>query len=184
MAYTVPTTEPIALRAGDTWQWRREDLSSDYPASTWTLKYYFRNAAAYFDVVATADGINHAVSVAKADTAVRVVGSYDWIAVVESASERYEIDSGKLQVLPNLATAAAYDARSFARKILDYIEAELVARGSSGQLDLINAQLEQRSISRDRAGLLTLRSQFASEVKREESLQKGTDHRRVLVRFG
>lgn len=183
MAYTPPTTEPTELRAGDTWQWRREDLS-DYPASTWTLKYYFRNASAYFDVTATADGDLFAVSVAKATTATRTVGSYDWIAVVESSTERYQIDQGRLEVLPNLATAAAYDARSFARKMLDYIEAELVSRGSSGQLDLVNATLEQRSIGRDRAGLITLRNQMLVEVRREEAATKGVESRRVLVRFG
>lgn len=180
---TIPTTEPIALRAGDTWQWRREDLSSDYPASAWTLKYYFRNAAAYFDVTATADGDNFAVDVAKATTASRTVGYYDWVAVVESASERHEIDAGRLQVLPDLSASSAYDARSFARKMLDYIEAELVSRGSSGQLDLINAQLEQRSISRDKAGLITLRAQFLTEVRRETSAQQGIKRNKLLVRF-
>jgi len=54
MAYTVPNTEPAALRSGDTWQWTR-DLG-DYPADAWTLTYYFRNATAHFDIVATADG--------------------------------------------------------------------------------------------------------------------------------
>ena len=52
MAASIPTTEPTSLRAGNTWQWRREDLS-DYPASTWTLTYHFRNRTSHFDVVAS-----------------------------------------------------------------------------------------------------------------------------------
>ena len=68
MTATIPTTEPTELRVGDTWQWKREDLSSDYPATSWTLTYYFRNATAYFNVVATADGVHFEVTVAKATT--------------------------------------------------------------------------------------------------------------------
>src|SRR5574340_367386 len=78
MAYTAPTNEPSALRAGDTWSWRREDLG-DYPASSWTLKYYFRNSSAKFDATATADGDDFEVTVAKATTAGYTVGWYDWI---------------------------------------------------------------------------------------------------------
>ena len=64
----IPTSEPDSLRIGDTWQWRREDLF-DYPASAWTLIYYFRNATSHFDVTASADGSYFAVTVAKATTA-------------------------------------------------------------------------------------------------------------------
>jgi hypothetical protein len=183
MGYTVPTTEPTALRAGDTWQWRREDLS-DYPASAWTLKYYFRNASAFFDVTAAADGNAFAVSVPKATTAGYTVGDYDWVAVVESATERYQIDAGLLAVERNLATAAAYDARSFARTMLDAVEAALTAKATSQQLDLVQAALADRSMQYNPAALMTLRSQLKNEVKREQAAQNGTDDRRLLVRFG
>lgn len=181
MAYTVPTTEPAALRSGDTWQWTR-DLG-DYPADAWTLTYYFRNATAHFDVVATADGTGYAVSVAKATTAVLVPGWYDWTAFVSSATERYQVGTGRTEVLPDLAAAAPHDARSFARRMLDYIEAALESRASSDQLDLVNAQLDTRSISRDKAGLLTLRSQFRNEVSREEQVRTGKYKTRILARF-
>lgn len=184
MAATIPTTEPLTARAGDTWQWRREDLSADYPASAWTLKYYFRNAASFFDVTAAADGDEFAVTVAKASTAAYTVGSYDWIAVVESATERFEKDSGRIEVLPNLATAAAYDVRGFARKMVDAIEAVLLSRATADQLDLVETQLGDRGLKRDRASLIELRSKFASEARREEATQNGESKNRILVRFG
>lgn len=183
MAATTPTTEPTELRAGDTWQWRREDLS-DYPASAWTLKYYFRNSAAKFDITATADGDLYAVSVAMATTAGKAVGSYDWIAVVESASERFQVDSGLLEVLPNLATDAVYDARSFARAMLDAVESALTSKATAQQLDLVQAALADRSMQYSVGSLMTLRSQLQSEVKREIATQKGESKNRVLVRFG
>lgn len=180
MAYTAPINEPKQLRAGDTWNWRREDLG-DYPASAWTLKYYFRNASAKFDVTAAADGDLYEATVAKATTAGYTVGWYDWIAVVENATERHQVDSGRVEVLPDLSTNAVYDARSFARKMLDYIEAALLSRASSDQLDLINAQLEARSITRDKEGMLKLRNFFAAEVRLEDLDRAGVRRNRILA---
>lgn len=182
MASTVPTTEPTSLRAGDTWQWRREDLS-DFPASAWTLKYYFRKATAYFDITASADGDNFAVSVAKATTANYPDGDYDWLAVVESATERHEVDRGRLKVLPNLATAAAFDARSFARTMLDAVEAALTSKASTQQLDLVQAALADRSMQYDTAALMTLRGQLLSEVRREDAVRDGYSTTRIVARF-
>lgn len=183
MATTIPTTEPTALRAGDTWQWTREDLASDYPASAWTLKYYFRNASAYFDITATADGNFFDVSVAKATTSAYNVGDYDWIAVVESATQRFEVDKGRLDVLPNLATAAVYDARTFARTLLDAVESALTAKASASQLDLVKAALADRSMEYDTAALLKLRSQLLSEVRREDATRNGNSTTRIVARF-
>lgn len=186
MAATVPTTEPSALRAGDTWTWRRDDLS-DYPASAWTLKYYFRNATAYFDIDAAADGDAHLVTVAKATTAGKAAGWYDWIAVATSATERYQVDSGRAEVLPDFSTAAAYDARTTARKLLDYVEALLLGRASADQIDIIETTLADRGLKRETGGLMKLRSQLAGEVAREDAANGrktgGTDKSKLMLRF-
>lgn len=187
MSADIPTTEPTSLRAGDTWAWRREDLS-DYPASGWTLVYHFRNASTYFDVTAAADGDAYAVSVAKASTG-KTPGWYDWVAVVTDTgnTERYEVDRGRVEILANYAAAAVLDGRSWARKMLDYIESALLSRATADQLDLVNATLADRGIQRDKAGLITLRSQFKAEVAREEhaeAIRQGLGGKnRLLVRF-
>lgn len=180
MAYTVPTSEPTELRVGDTWQWRREDLG-DYPASTWTLTYYFRNATAKFDVAATADGDAFEVSVAKGTTATRTAGFYDWVAMVDDGTERYQVDAGRIELLPDLALDSVYDARTFARKMLDSIEDALEARASADTLDLINAQLAERSLGRDRNGLLKLREYFRAEAAKEDRQRNGIRTNRILA---
>lgn len=183
---SIATSEPAELRVGDTWQWRRDDLSSDYPASLWTLTYYVRNASAYFDITATADGDHFAIEVAKATTALKTAGDYTWVAVVSDATYRYEVDSGRFTLLPNYGTAAAYDGRSFAEKLLAAVETELTSRGSSGQLDLVNAALADRNLTRSAGGLIALRSQLVAEVKREqaaEAMRNGESRNRLLVRF-
>lgn len=185
MAYTVPTLEPAELRVGDTWAWRREDLS-DYPASTWTLTYAFRTASAYFDVVATADGDLFAVDVAKATTATRAAGTYAWVAFVSDGTERFEVGRGSVELLPDFGTAAARDGRSWAATMLDYVEAALLSKASGEQLDLVRAQLAERQLQYDIPGLLALRDRLRAEVRGEENadrLRRGLASRhRILAR--
>lgn len=186
MAYTPPTTEPTELRVGDTWAWTRS--LADWPASVWTLTYYLRNASAHIDVEATSDGDDFAVTVEKAVTSDYAAGWYDWVAVVDDGTSRHEVSRGRLRVLPDYSAAAALDARSFARQMVDSIEAALLDRASTDQLDVINAALADRSLSRDKAGLITLRSHFLAEARREEhteALRRGEGGKgRILVRFG
>ena len=182
MAATVPTTEPLTIRAGDTWAWRRENLS-DYPASLWTLTYYFRNSAEKFDVEATADGDLFAVSVPIATTAAIAAGSYGWLAVVDNTTERYEVGTGRLTVLPDLAADLVADTRSFARTMLEAVESALLNKASTSQLDLVQAALADRSMQYDTASLITLRSKLWAEVRREESTLNGESRMRILARF-
>lgn len=131
-----PTNEPLQLRAGTTWKWRREDLASDYPASIWTLKYWFKktgSAGANFSIQATADGDNFAVNVAASTTASYTTGDYTWSAQVTSGAEAYEVDSGTLKLLPRYDQASNLDDRTHARKVLEAIEAVIEGRASKDQ---------------------------------------------------
>jgi hypothetical protein len=104
MSSTVPTIEPTAARAGDTWAWTR-DLS-DYPAGTWTLTYSLFSSAAVYSITATADGTQHSVSVPGATTKTYIAGRYDWVAHVSDGTDRYQVGSGVIQILPNIAAVA------------------------------------------------------------------------------
>lgn len=118
----IPTNEPRRARAGDTWKWRRDDLT-DYPAPTWTLKYRFRHPTlAGFEVVASADGTAHAVTVPASTTASYTAGTYHWLAWVESGAEKYEVDEGSLEIVADLRSglaSATQDLRSPARRIYE-----------------------------------------------------------------
>ena len=123
MAAEIPTTEPLSVRAGDTWKWTR--TLADYPASSWTLKYRFKNAAGGFEVVAVASGDDYAVSEAASTTATRTAGDYTWIAWVEAGAEKFTVDTGTIHVEPDYrsgASSVALDDRTHARKVLDAIE--------------------------------------------------------------
>lgn len=179
----IATNEPLSETAGNTWRWTRE--FEDYPASTWTLTYYFRNASDNFDIVATASGDTHSVTVAKATTAAYAAGVYHWRAFVDDGTSRFEVDSGTLTVNPDPTVASALDMRAHAEKVLDAIEAVIENRASKDQESY---SIEGRSLSRTPiADLIKLRNKYRAEVanlRRAERIANGLGHRgRVLVRF-
>ena len=57
MAATIPTKEPLTIRAGDTIEWTKS--IDDYKASDgWTLSYSFRGTGGTIDITSTAEGLN------------------------------------------------------------------------------------------------------------------------------
>ena len=68
-------------------------------------------AAGGFEITATADGTDHAVTVAAATTGAYAAGSYQWIAWVESGAEKYTVDEGTLEVEPDYRSGTATAAK-------------------------------------------------------------------------
>jgi len=178
--------EPSALRAGDTWKWRRDDLSL-YPASLWTLNYYFLKPDKQIVITAVADGNNYKVEVAKTITKEYPPGVYSWVAKVSKDSEEYTVDTGTMEILPDLVTATTgYDTRSQIKKTLDAIEATLEGRATKDQqsYSIAGRTLSKIPISE----LVMLRDKYKIEYEKEmkaerirKNLQAGG---KVLVRFG
>lgn len=165
MTATVPTVEPVELRAGDTWLWERQDLV-DYPAGTWNLKYALKNAASHIEISAAASGVYHRVTVAMATTLGYTAGIYSMVAYVESASERYEVERRSIEVLAAFANAAALDNRSHSRTVLDAIEAVIESRAT---LDQQEYTIGSRSLKRTPlADLIMLREKYRGLVYTEE----------------
>lgn len=180
---STPSNEPRTLRAGDTWQWRRDDLATDYPAGTWTLTYRFRHPTATgFEIVASASGTAHVVTVAAATTAAytaSTASAYAWQAQVSNgAGEKHTVDEGTLTVLPSFfagAAGATYDGRTTARKILEAIELLL-----TGFTDVQEYSVGDVSIKKmTRVELLKARSLLQAEVRAEEIAERLRNGERV-----
>lgn len=166
MTVQIPTNEPLELRVGDTWQWRREDLT-DYPAPTWSLKYALKSATQHVEITASADGSQFAVTVARATTATYTAGTYTWVGYVESSTERFEIDRGSIVLLPSYSAAsqAALDDRTHARKTLTLIEAAIEALNFGTK----SYQIHNRAMTkRDLPELYEMRSRYKREVEAED----------------
>ena len=167
---TIPDKEPASLRCGDTWQWSR--TLADYPAGTWTLKYRFKSAAGGFEIVATASGTDHAVSVAAATTAPYTAGSYTWMAWVEAGAEKFTVDQGTVELLPDYRTGtstAALDDRSHAKKVLDAIEAWIEGRDPAvAEYEIAGRRMKYIPP----ADLVKLHNRYKSMVAAEEAKAK------------
>jgi hypothetical protein len=166
MAASIPTVEPTSARAGDTWAWTRE--SYDYPAPSWVLTYTLYSSAAVISFAAAADGTIHSVSLAPATTAAYTAGRYDWVAHVTDGTDRYQVASGVITVLPDVAEAATYDGRSHARKMLDAINALIEGRATAGDLDVVRTSTGDRATDWDLPSLMKLRQQYAQAVRAED----------------
>jgi len=135
MTAPVPTNEPKELRAGITWEWTREDIA-DYPAPTWTLKYWFKktgSSGANFSITAAADGTGFDVTVLAAISAALTAGDYTWVAIVTAGTESREVDRGTLVLLPRYDVASNFDDREHARIVLDAIESVIQGRATKDQ---------------------------------------------------
>ena len=183
---TIPTTEPTSFTAGDLVRCTRKDLSGNYPATTYTLKYYLVNSAGQIAITASADGVYFSVSLATSTTAAYTAGKYHWQATVEKSGERFVVDSGTMEILPNFeAQTSGYDARTSAQTIFEAVEAVLEGRATQDQESY---SIQGRALSRTPIpDLLLLRNHFAAiweQEKRAEKLNNGDDSRnRIKVRF-
>jgi hypothetical protein len=180
----IPTREPSTLRAGDTWAWRRDDLTA-YPASAWSLRYRFATAATSFELVATADGEAFTVTVAPAVTAEIDPGLYRWRAYVTDGTARYTVAQGAAEVVPDLEAVpvgAGLDLRTHAQRVLAAIEAVIERRASRDQMSLTIAgrQLSRTPLK----DLLMLRDQYRVEAQREADAERlGQGRTRFFVRW-
>jgi hypothetical protein len=182
---SVPTEEPLQIRAGTTWEWERS--FTDYPAPTWTLTYYLKNASAYISFAAAASGAAHLVTRTATQTQSYTAGKYDWEAQVSYSGSVYSVDRGRIEILPRFDSAAAVDARSNARKNLEAIDTLLLAYSAGNNLVLEYTIGDRTMRYRDAADLMKWRNYWAAEVEREEAanrLAAGLDSGyRILTRL-
>ena len=184
--HAIPTNEPTELRAGLTWEWRREDLADHFPANGgWALKYWFKKTGATganFSIDATADGAYFAVTVAVATTQALTAGDYTWSAIATKAGVSKEADSGRLKILPRYDLAGNLDDRTHNRKMLEAIEAVLESRASSTQREMVAYSIGSRSKTFDaadtKASLLELHSKYKWLVANESG-----QSRDIKIRF-
>lgn len=165
----IATNEPLHARAGLTWEWER-DFGTDYPAPTWTLTYYFKNAAQNFSFGAAASGTKHKVTRTPAQTSPLVAGFYDWVAVVNDATNKYEVDKGRLEVLADYQVAGNRDDRTHARKMLEAIKTAL--EGFAASSPVKSYTIGNRTMTKaDIPELLVLKSRYEAEAANEEAAE-------------
>ncbi|SLN77289.1 hypothetical protein [Oceanibacterium hippocampi] len=167
---TIPTTMPSRLVAGDRWQWRREDLVSDYPAGAgWALAYVLRppEDGVPVEIDASADGDAFAIDVPSATTEGYTPGTYRWSAHVTLGGERTSVDTGSVRIDPDLANAA-HSTVSHAAAALAAIQTAIENAAADNQ-QAITMPDGTRIERLDMAQLLMMRDRYRREVARENA---------------
>lgn len=142
-----------------------------YPAADWSLAVSLRGVAS-IDLTGAAEGTQHRLHATAAETGAWAPGSYWYTARVTRGAEVVEVESGKLEVTPDLASAAdGFDGQSHAEKTLAAIEAVIERRAS---LDQERYRINNRELYRTPiADLLKLRSLYRAEVRQEQAARRG-----------
>jgi len=126
LEYDYVNQEPVLVTAGTTWKWDRS--YSDFKSDTYTLTYYFRESAgkSSFNIVAAANGNNFRITVPKATSKAYMAGIYTGQGFVESATERYQVYDGSIEIQPDYSLVSdGQDFRTHNEKVLEQIKALL-----------------------------------------------------------
>ena len=177
-ADNAPTEEPEEFVIGDFVQWKRTDLSADYPNTTHTMAYVARIRAGGVSEI-TINGTNsnkdYLFTVTSATSADFDEGHYHWqLEVVETASgNRIVVETGEWEIRPDLDVNNS-DPRSHTEIMLDKIETVLQGRADA---DVLSYSINGRSLSKMSPDeLVQWRNYYRKELamhKRKELIKKG-----------
>lgn len=161
---------PKKFRAGDTLLFT--ETLNDYPASIYTLTYTLINAFNKYILVATANDDDFVVSKTATQTADFGMGDYAYIAHITKDDDKIEVADGYVTISPNLSNIENLDTRSFAKKMIDRIEAVLAGEGTIEQKQYtINGRT---LVSRELTELQEMRQKYLLELGNEESKANST----------
>lgn len=175
------------LTAGDTLSFTTS--IPDYPASAgWVLVYRLvpRTAGTAITLESVPDGDAHLIQAGASVTAGWAAGTYSWVAYATKTGERYTLQQGSVEILPDPATVATLDTRSTARQALDAVMAYLA---NPQNLSAAKYQIAGRSLDRfPLPDLWAHHDRLVVEVQKEDQaarLAAGLpDQRRIFVRYG
>lgn len=183
------TNEPLTIVVGDFIQWRRTDLSGDYPNTAYTMIFVARITAGgntEIQVTGTNYGSDYLFTITSADSVSFVHGYYHWQleAVQNSSGNRIVIERGEFNAIPDLDQNGS-DPRSHAEIMLSKIESLLQGKADS---DVSSYSIAGRSLSKlSFEELIAARNDYRREVKREKNaalIQQGkSTGATIQVRF-
>ena len=126
------TSLPDSFAAGTTVVYRK--TLTDYPAGDgWTFTLYIAGAKIVEPVEAEADGDSFVVTVpASATTGEFTAGLYKYSERVDKDGEVYEVDSGVVDILPDLTVAADQDEQEWTEQEVSLLRAHIKGRLPSG----------------------------------------------------
>lgn len=165
MAPTVQPVVPSEFRAGDTVRFTR--VYADYPtADGWTVVFTLAGPGRASATAAVSNGA-YDFTLAIAKTTDLPKGTYTWAITATLAGARYTVETGVINVLADVASAAAGTLQDEDEAVLALLTAEIRARAAS---DHTEYTVGDRSLKRE--SLVELRrwaSQLRSRIARRKA---------------
>lgn len=157
---------------------------TSYPGPQWSCLLLLRGAG-HIDIEGSSNSKAHTLAESFGNTQGWLPGNYSYSLRVTDGTVTHEIESGLLDILPDLALAdASFDGRAHAEKVLSSIEAVIEGRATKDQdsYRINNRELRRTPISQ----LLKLREVYRAEVAQLKARRRGrqTLGRPILIRFG
>ncbi len=169
---TTRTIEPTVLAQNQPVSWTKR--YSDYSPVFYTLQYLFRGPGDGLDVDATTDGEDFAATISAAESGALAVGRWKWQAWLTEIADTdniFVVGEGFLKIEQGFVagTTDAIDLRSNAQKMLDAIDAALMAFNSSDVQEYeVSFPSGKRRVQRsDKEQLLGQRKYWAAIVTSE-----------------
>jgi hypothetical protein len=135
MAYAqVSDRIPTKITAGTSVSWMV--ALPDFPASAgWTLTYTLVSPSAQVVVTSAPSADRHLFEITYATTGAWVAGSYAWQSHVSNGTERYQVDSGTVEIVSDFAEATTgTDTRTWLDTAIESLQASIAGRASKTQL--------------------------------------------------
>ena len=184
-----PTTEPEKIVVGDFIQWRRTDLSDDYPNTLYTANYVARisqGGSSEIQLPSTVYGEDYLFTVDSETSTDFNVGYYHWQLEIIRISDgnRIVIERGSFTAIADLDVNGA-DPRSHAEIMVDKIQTILEGKADS---DVSSYSINGRSLTKfSPSELLEWRDYYKKEFAKEKraemvALGKKTNST-ILMRF-
>ncbi len=169
-AANAPTTEPEKIVVGDYIQWKRTDLSIDYPPASYTATYVARitgGGSSEVQITGTNSDGDYLFTVTSATSAGFTAGQYHWqLEIVQnSSSNRIVVDRGYFDAIVDLDINGT-DPRTHAEIMVAKIESLLSGKADS---DVANYSIAGRSLTKlNFQELIQARDYYKAEVRKEE----------------
>jgi hypothetical protein len=167
---------PATITAGDTF--KLEDISiTDYLSTEYTLCFALRGKTpGNYTATSNPDG-TYTFNILHTTTKNFYPGSYRYVLYVDKSVEQYTIETGAVEIVQRVDLSTKTDQRSYAKRVLDAIEATIENRATSDQQAYtINGRSLTRISIQD---LLKLREYYKELVAKENT---ATDSRKNKIK--
>ena len=167
-----PSQIPSTLQVGGYWAWKRGDLSADYPTSAYSLTYklHLIEGSTSASITINAAEQNGEYVFTYTNTGSVAPGQYKWFAKIKRTADNADahLESGYITIESELL-------RSFAKQMLDAIEAVSLNRASMDQssMSIAGRSLSRMSIDELNGFRDKYKAEYLKEVK-QARIKNGT----------